>query len=60
MASGDYSLEDFLLDERRKYVHATGELNGLIFSIARACKMIGKNISNPRSLINAISFLDKN
>ena len=23
-------------------------------------KMIGKNISNPKSLINAISFLDKN
>jgi Pyridoxal phosphate biosynthesis protein len=23
-------------------------------------KMVGKNLSNPKSLINAISFLDKN
>ena len=45
MALGYHSLEDFLLGERQKYSQATGELNGLIFSIARACKIIGKNIS---------------
>jgi len=45
MSSGDHSLEDFLLEERKKHSHATGELNGLIFSIARACKIIAKNIA---------------
>ncbi len=45
MSSGDKSLEDFLLEERKKHIHATGELNGLIFSIARACKIIAKNIA---------------
>ena len=45
MSSGDHSLEDFLLEERKKHSHATGELNGLIFSIARGCKIIAKNIA---------------
>ena len=45
MPSGDHSLEDFLLEERKKHSHATGELNGLIFSIARGCKIIAKNIA---------------
>ena len=54
MPSGDHSLEDFLLEERKKHSHATGELNGLIFSIARGCKIIAKNINGRIDLSNLL------
>lgn len=40
MLTGRLSLEEFLIQERRRFEHASGDLNSLIFSAARACKVV--------------------
>jgi len=39
------TLTEFLIAERRRYPQATGELNGLILSVALACKAIANQVS---------------
>ncbi|MEO5694542.1 MAG: class 1 fructose-bisphosphatase [Usitatibacter sp.] len=39
------TVTQFLIDERRRFPHATGELNGLILSVALACKTIAARVS---------------
>lgn len=45
MLSGRLSLEEYLINERGKHAHATGDLNSLIFAAARACKVISNQIA---------------
>lgn len=45
MLSGRLSLEEYLINERRKHAHATGDLNALIFAAARACKVISNQVA---------------
>ena len=44
MSSGDQSLEDFLLEERKKHAHATGELNGLFLALREGVKSLLKTL----------------
>jgi fructose-1,6-bisphosphatase I/sedoheptulose-1,7-bisphosphatase len=39
------TLTQFLIEERRRYPQATGELNGLILSVALSCKSIATRVS---------------
>lgn len=48
MLSGRLSLEEFLIEERKRHVSASGDLNGLIFGIARACKLISRQLASGR------------
>jgi len=48
MLSGRQSLEEFLIEERKRHVSASGDLNGLIFGIARACKLISRQLASGR------------
>ena len=45
MLTGRLSLEEFLIQERKKHPHASGDLNGLIIAAARACKLISKQVA---------------
>jgi len=40
------TLTQFLIEERRRYPEASGELNALILSVALACKAIGKAVAH--------------
>ena len=48
MLKGRLSLEEFLIDERKRHVSASGDLNGLIVGIARACKLISRQLTAGR------------
>jgi fructose-1,6-bisphosphatase I/sedoheptulose-1,7-bisphosphatase len=39
------TLTQFLIEERRRYPQATGELNGLILSVALACKSVATQVA---------------
>ena len=39
------TLTQFLIEERRRFPAATGELNGLLLSVALACKCVGTQVS---------------
>ncbi len=45
MLSGRLSLEEFLIEERKKHAQASGDLNGLIIAAARACKVISHQVA---------------
>jgi fructose-1,6-bisphosphatase I / sedoheptulose-1,7-bisphosphatase len=45
MLTGRLSLEEFLIDERKRHAHASGDLNGLILATARACKLVSKQVA---------------
>jgi fructose-1,6-bisphosphatase I/sedoheptulose-1,7-bisphosphatase len=45
MQPAHVTLTQFLIEERRRYPRATGELNGLILSVALACKTIATQVS---------------
>ena len=46
MNRGMKTLTQFLIEERRRFPAATGELNGLILSIAVACKSIATHVGH--------------
>ena len=48
MLTGRLSLEEFLIEERKRHAHASGDLNGLIFAIARSCKLISRQLASGR------------
>jgi len=48
MLTGRLSLEEFLIQERRRFEHASGDLNSLIFAAARACKVISNQVASGR------------
>ena len=39
------TLTQFLIEERRRFPEATGELNGLLLSVALACKSVGTEVA---------------
>ena len=39
------TLAQFLIEERRRYPHASGDLNGLILNVALACKAIANRVA---------------
>src|SRR5262249_808151 len=42
----DYTtLSQFLIEERRRHPHATGDLNALLHDVAMACKMIAGRVA---------------
>ena len=45
MPAGRMTLTQFLIEERRRYPGATGELNGLILSVALACKSVAIQVA---------------
>jgi fructose-1,6-bisphosphatase I/sedoheptulose-1,7-bisphosphatase len=45
MLTGRLSLEEFLIEERKRHSQATGDLNSLILSAARASKVISKQVA---------------
>jgi fructose-1,6-bisphosphatase I/sedoheptulose-1,7-bisphosphatase len=45
MHAARVTLTEFLIAERRRHPRATGELNGLILSVALACKAIANQVS---------------
>ena len=45
MLTGRLSLEEFLIEERKRHSQASGDLNGLILSAARASKVISKQVA---------------
>ena len=45
MPTGRMTLTQFLIEERRRYPDATGELNGLILSVALACKSVATQVA---------------
>jgi fructose-1,6-bisphosphatase I/sedoheptulose-1,7-bisphosphatase len=46
MLTGRLTLEEFLIEERKRHRHASGDLNGLILSIARASKVVSKQVAS--------------
>ena len=48
MLTGRLTLEEFLIEERKRHQQASGDLNGLLLSIARACKVIAKQVAAGR------------
>jgi fructose-1,6-bisphosphatase I / sedoheptulose-1,7-bisphosphatase len=46
MLTGRLTLEEFLIEERKRHRHASGDLNGLILSIARASKVVAKQVAS--------------
>jgi fructose-1,6-bisphosphatase I/sedoheptulose-1,7-bisphosphatase len=45
MPASRMTLTQFLIEERRRYPGATGELNGLILSVALACKTVATQVA---------------
>ena len=45
MPAGRMTLTQFLIEERRRHPAATGELNGLILSVALACKSVATRVA---------------
>jgi len=45
MPSSRMTLAQFLIEERRRFPGATGELNGLILSVALACKSVAMQVA---------------
>jgi fructose-1,6-bisphosphatase I/sedoheptulose-1,7-bisphosphatase len=39
------TLTQFLIEERRRFPHASGDFNSLILQVALACKNIGRQVA---------------
>jgi fructose-1,6-bisphosphatase I/sedoheptulose-1,7-bisphosphatase len=48
MLTGRQSLEEFLIDERKRHTGASGSLNAVILAAARACKLIAHQVAAGR------------